>query len=352
MYSISDYDYNLPAELIAQNPARQRDHSRLLVLGRGTGAVSHRIFADLPDLLNAGDLLVVNNTAVIPGRLQGRKASGGRVEVLVLDYAGGIANNGSFTVQCLVKASKPPGAGSHLFFGSEARATVLGGSAGLYDLRFEMPSGCGFDDFLQRFGSVPLPPYIQRENGERSDADRSRYQTVYAQSRGAVAAPTAGLHFTPSLLEALKSKEVDVVSITLHVGYGTFVPVRVDDIRQHEMHAERFVVSEASAREINRAVEKGRRIIAVGTTCVRTLEFFTDRRGFLKSGQGDCDLYIYPGYRFRMVGGMITNFHLPRSTLLMLVAAFAGRENVLAAYRKAIRRRYRFYSYGDAMLIV
>jgi len=352
MYSISDYDYDLPGELIAQDPVRQRDRSRLLVLERRTGAVSHRIFADLVDLLTPNDILVVNNTAVIPGRVQGRKASGGRVEILVLDYAGGVRKNGNFTVQCLVKASKPPKAGTELTVGPHAKATVLAGAEGLYRLRFAIPAGHTFDDFLQQYGTVPLPPYIQREAGECSDSDRRRYQTVYAQRRGAVAAPTAGLHFTPALLQALRGKGVRVVPITLHVGYGTFVPVRVEDIRRHRMHSERFVVPEASARTINRAVEAGKRVIAVGTTCVRTLEFFTDPRGVLKSGQGDCDLFIYPGYRFRTVGGMITNFHLPRSTLLMLVSAFAGRNNVLSAYREAVRQQYRFYSYGDAMLIV
>lgn len=352
MYSISDYDYHLPGELIAQNPARQRDRSRLLVLERSCGAVAHRFFADLVDLLTAGDILVINNTAVIPGRLHGRKASGGKVEILVLDYPGGIADNGNFTVHCLVKASKPPRAGSILHFGPDVDATVLFGSAGRYDLRFRMPPGRTFDEFLQQCGTVPLPPYIRRTTGDDSDADRNRYQTVYAQSKGAVAAPTAGLHFTPSLLDALQGNGIEVVPITLHVGYGTFIPVRVDDIRQHPMHAERFEIPESSALKINRAVAAGKRVIAVGTTCVRTLEFFTDRRGILQSGRGDCDLYIYPGYRFRMVGGMITNFHLPRSTLLMLVSAFAGRGAVLAAYREAIRQRYRFYSYGDAMLIL
>jgi len=351
MYSIADYDYHLPEELIAQVPVSQRDRSRLLVLDRRTGAVSHRVFGDLVDLLSAGDILVVNNTAVIPGRLQGRKASGGKVEILVLDYAGGIGENGNFTVRCLVRASKPPKPGMEFRLAARAKAVVLGGSAGLYDLRFFPPAEQSFDEFLQHFGMVPLPPYIHRDAGERLASDRCRYQTVYARHKGAVAAPTAGLHFTPSLLRALESKGIEIAPITLHVGYGTFIPVRSDDIRRHEMHSERFVVSETSARMINRALENGRRVIAVGTTCVRTLEYFSDAHGRLKGGQGDCDLYIYPGYRFRTVGGMITNFHLPRSTLLMLVSAFAGRERIFAAYREAIRQRYRFYSYGDAMLI-
>jgi S-adenosylmethionine:tRNA ribosyltransferase-isomerase len=351
MYSIYDYDYHLPEALIAQHPVDQRDRSRLLVLDRRTGEVAHRIFADLVDLLTADDVLVVNNTAVIPGRIHGRKPSGGKVEILVLDYAGGVGENGNFTVACLVKASKPPRPGSELIVSPDVTATVLGGRGGCYDLKFHLPAGQTFDALLQRCGAVPLPPYIHRETDETAGSDRNRYQTIYARDKGAVAAPTAGLHFTSSLLEALQAKGIDVVPITLHVGYGTFIPVRVDDIRRHEMHTERFVIPEASALRINRAVENGKRVIAVGTTCVRTLEFFTDRNGMLQSGGGQCDLFIYPGYRFRMVGGLITNFHLPRSTLLMLVSAFAGRENIMAAYRQAIDRQYRFYSYGDAMLI-
>ena len=349
MYSLADYDYELPPELIAQQPAERRDHSRLLALDRATGAVTHQRFEDLPRFLRAGDALVVNDTAVIKARLLGRKESGGRVEVFLLDYAGGRRQGdpGRFSCECLVRSSKPSRVGTRLFFEPGMRARITGIGDGTCQVEF---AGDGdFDAVLERVGHVPLPPYIRRAD---APADRSAYQTVYAAARGAVAAPTAGLHFTPELLDELKARGVVIATITLHVGYGTFAPVRTEDIRAHRMHAERFGVPAAAAAAVNAARARGRRVIAVGTTSVRTLEAATGAGGTIAAGSGWCELFIYPGFRFRAVDGIITNFHLPKSTLLMLVSAFAGRERILKAYREAVAARYRFYSYGDAMLIL
>ncbi|MFZ0612670.1 MAG: tRNA preQ1(34) S-adenosylmethionine ribosyltransferase-isomerase QueA [Desulfobacterales bacterium] len=347
---MSDYDYRLPPERIAQAPAARRDSSRLLVLGRQSGAIAHRIFNDLLACIEPPDILVVNNTEVIPARLVGRKTTGGKVEVLVLDYAGGRTENGRFVCRCLVKAHKAPRPGSGLFFDGGLRATVLEGGAGEFRLAFDCDGA--FESHLYRIGQVPLPPYIHREAGYPLPEDRQDYQTVYAEEKGAVAAPTAGLHFSRDLLEGIRAKGIDIATITLHVGYGTFMPVRVDDIRRHRIHAERFQVTPVAADRINRARARGGRIVAVGTTCVRTLEFSADTRGHIAAGSGICDLYIYPGYRFKAIDGMVTNFHLPKSTLLMLVAAFAGRDRILKAYEAAIEANYRFFSYGDAMLII
>lgn len=350
MFSLSDYDYNLPSERIAQTPSARRECSRLLVLDRSSGALAHRFFEDLLAYIGPPDVLVVNNTEVIPGRLIGRKTTGGKIEVLVLDYAGGRTENGRFVCQCLAKAAKPPRPGEEISFDGALQARVLAGGDGLFTLAFDCDGL--FEDHLYRAGQVPLPPYIRRNAGYSLPDDRGRYQTVYAEQKGAVAAPTAGLHFSRELLAGIHAKGVDVVTITLHVGYGTFMPVRVADIRQHRMHAERFKVSSEAAERINRARAEGGRIVAVGTTCVRTLEFSADHRGRIASGSGTCDLFIYPGYRFKAIDGLVTNFHLPKSTLLMLVAAFAGRDTVLKAYAQAIAARYRFFSYGDAMLIM
>jgi S-adenosylmethionine:tRNA ribosyltransferase-isomerase len=351
MYELSDYDYNLPPELIAQKPAEQRDRSRLLVLDRHSGARHHGRFDELPTYLRTGDMLVINNTEVVPGRLFGRKSSGGRVEVLIIDYAGGQADAGQFTGRCLVRASKAPRAGARLHFDQDLTAEVIGGGEGIYTLRFTCPGN--FEDRLYAVGRVPLPPYIKRPGAANDDRDdRSNYQTVYASEKGAVAAPTAGFHFTRRLLADLAAAGVNTVAITLHVGYGTFLPVRADDIRQHRMHAERYRISAGAADRLNAARRAGDRIVAVGTTSVRTLEYAADENGRIRPGTGNCDLFIYPGYRFKVIDALVTNFHLPRSTLLMLVSALAGRETVLAAYREAIREKYRFYSYGDAMLIL
>ena len=353
MFSLNDYHYELPADLIAQQPVRQRDHARLLVLDRKTDRLSHAIFSAIGDYLKAGDVLVVNNTAVIPGRLVGNKETGGKVEVLISDFVGrrlADEENGCFISQCLVKTSKRPMPGTKFHFAEGLQAEVLEIRNGTCILKFYSCSD--FESLLYKIGQVPLPPYIIRNSEGRFDCDdKTAYQTVYASRKGAIAAPTAGLHFTEHLLSELRAGGVKVVEITLHVGYGTFLPVRVADIRQHQMQAEQFTISAEAAEAINSALSDGNRVVAVGTTCVRTLEYAAKSTGKVQAGSGSCDLFIYPGYRFKTVDAMITNFHLPRSTLLMLVSAFAGRKNVLNAYQEAIRRRYRFYSYGDAMFI-
>jgi S-adenosylmethionine:tRNA ribosyltransferase-isomerase len=353
MFSIDDYAYDLPEERIAQQPAAQRDQSRLLVMDRRSGTLSHRNFTDLDSLLAPSDVLVINNTEVIPGRLYGHKDTGGRAEVLILDYAGrrSLENNADeFECECLVKSSKHARVGATLHFDQGLAAEVLSVKNNIYMLKFRSPGN--FEKILYGIGSVPLPPYIKREeNPESTRDDRETYQTVYASRRGAIAAPTAGFHFTAPFLKKIKATGVKVIEITLHIGYGTFLPVRVDDIRKHRMHAERYSVSSIAAEAINQARAAGSRIIAVGTTCVRTLEFLAGRDGKLAGAEGDCDLFIYPGYEFKIVDAMLTNFHLPKSTLLMLVSAFAGRDNILKAYREAVDNKYRFYSYGDAMFI-
>jgi len=354
MYSLSEYDYILPKSFVAQKPAAKRDQSRLLFLQRATGKLSHHKFYDLCDILSPEDVLVVNNTKVIPGRLFGKKDTGGSAEVLILDYSSGPQNRKADNVtisDCLVKASKTPKPGSLIFFGKDMQAEVVGFRDGIFTLKF-LCNG-DFGSILYRIGKVPLPPYIKRDP-DHNDAmcdDRKTYQTVYATQEGAVAAPTAGLHFTPELIERLKSQNVQFVMITLHIGYGTFLPVKSSDIRNHQMHSEWYTISGESADIINRTKAGGGRIVAVGTTTVRTLEYASDNDGKIYSGNGRCDLFIFPGYRFKVIDALITNFHLPRSTLLMLVSAFAGREKVLHAYSDAKKKKYRFYSYGDAMYI-
>ena len=349
MFSLNDYNYDLPEKLIAQKPVKKRDRSKLLLLNRKTGELSHREFSEIYKYLLPGDILIINNTEVIPGRLLGRKETGGKAEVLILDYAGGKAGSGKFTSECLINASKHTKAGTFIFFGNGLKAEVTGFFDGVYSLKFYCSSD--FESLLYKMGKIPLPPYIKRNENDSSCNDKTAYQTVYAREKGAVAAPTAGLHFTKELIEKLKLRGVEIAVITLHVGYGTFLPVRSSDIRDHRMHSERFFIPESTAVIVDRARKEGRRIIAVGTTCVRTLEFASDKNGVVNSGNGTCNLFIYPGYTFKVIDAMITNFHLPKSTLLMLVSAFAGRENILNAYKKAIKNKYRFYSYGDAMLI-
>jgi S-adenosylmethionine:tRNA ribosyltransferase-isomerase len=349
VFSLSDYDYELPEEYIAQEPIEGRDGSRLLFLNSKTGAVSHHNFLDLCDFLSSSDVLVINDTRVIPGRLFGKKDSGGKAEVLILDYAEGLrrqTDKSVFVCESLVKSSKSPKPGSYILFEKGMKAEIISSKEGICLLRFSCPGD--FTDLLNEIGHVPLPPYIKRP--DEAD-DKKSYQTVYALKNGAVAAPTAGLHFSKELLKAIRAKGVEIAEITLHVGYGTFIPVRVEDIREHKIHSERFEISQDSADIINNAKAAGGKLIAVGTTCVRTLEYSSDMNGKIHSGSGKCDLFIYPGYKFKVVDAMITNFHLPKSTLIMLASAFAGRENVLSAYREAIYKGYRFYSYGDAMFI-
>ncbi|MFH2045652.1 MAG: tRNA preQ1(34) S-adenosylmethionine ribosyltransferase-isomerase QueA [Pseudomonadota bacterium] len=354
MFLLSDYDYELSEENIAQKPVSCRDASRLLVLDKKTGATSHHNFFEICDFITPEDIIVINNTKVIPGRLFGEKETGGKAEILILDFAGGITEqkeSGSFTCECLVKTSKPPKKGSLILFADNLKAKVVNEiKNGICLLNFS--SSESFEDVLGQIGHMPLPPYIRRDkDGTRLSDDKISYQTVYASNKGAVAAPTAGLHFTKDLLDKIKSKGIKTAEITLHVGYGTFLPVRVNDIREHKMHSERFHIPQDAADAINKVREEGGKVIAVGTTSIRTLEYFCDNKGRVKAGSGQCDLFIYPGYSFKIVDSIITNFHLPRSTLLMLVSAFAGREKILAAYREAVQKGYRFYSYGDAMFI-
>jgi S-adenosylmethionine:tRNA ribosyltransferase-isomerase len=346
----SDFDYTLPEELIAQHPLPERDASRLMVLPRdGTAPLAHHRFTDLPRLLRRGTLLVLNDTRVIPARLHGHKQTGGRVELLLLEPE---AAAGPDCWRCLYSAAKPLRVGTRLVFDREPAATaevLARHEEGRVTCAFQAPGGLA--QSLARLGEVPLPPYVRRPEGEAPE-DRSRYQTVFARADGAVAAPTAGLHFTTRLLAALEDEGVETRWITLHVGPGTFVPVKVEDPAQHHMHSEPYEVDAATAAAVNAARAAGRPIVAVGTTVVRTLESAADEDGTVRTGRGRTELFITPGYRLRVVDGLVTNFHLPRSTLLMLVAALAGRERLLDAYRVAMAERYRFYSYGDAMLVL
>ena len=351
MFNIEDYNYDLPEELIAQVPAPNRDGSRLLVVDRSRASVSDHHFFDLPRLLEPGDLLAVNNTRVVPARLFGRKESGGQIEVLVLEHPDSVAPASS-TRWCLSKSSKRPKKGNRLFFDCDVSGVVEElGEDGLIRITFEGLRS--LNPFLEQRGMLPLPPYIKRGVGDpRSGMDRERYQTIFSRNPGAVAAPTAGLHFTKGLITGLEAAGVSIAEITLHVGYGTFRPVMVRDIRKHRVGEEGYVVGRETADAINRAKEEGRRVIAVGTTVVRTLETLAGPDGRIRPGRGKTDLLIVPGHAFKAVDGMITNFHLPRSSLLFLVSAFAGHALIGKAYAWAIEKRYRFYSYGDAMLIV
>jgi len=351
----SDFDYQLPEELIAHYPPASRGDSRLLCLNRQSGEVSHTTFQQLPDFLRAGDLLVFNNTRVIPARLFGQKESGGKVEVLLERILS------DHEVLAQIRASKTPRKNGILLFPGSlksrtflsgfapafdmTRAVVLGREGDFFHLRFE----CDVPvvEFLERAGHMPLPPYIKRED---QLADRERYQTVYGRVPGAVAAPTAGLHFDDAMLQRLDDCGVEKAYVTLHVGAGTFQPVRVDDVSQHQMHSEWLRVPESVVQQIEDCRQRGGRVIAVGTTSVRSLETAA-LGGSLAAFEGETDIFIYPGFQFRVVDAMITNFHLPQSTLLMLVSAFASKEKILGAYEEAVREKYRFFSYGDAMLI-
>ncbi len=336
---VADFDYSLPPELIAQYPLAQRSASRLLTLDAAHGAIADRHFAELPALLNAGDLLVFNDTRVIPARLFGRKSSGGQVELLVervLDAQRVLAQ---------VRASIAPKPGSELLLDGDVRVRVLARQDAMFELGFDDPRSVL--DILQAIGHIPLPPYIQRAD---QHADRERYQTVFARRDGAVAAPTAGLHFDQTVLETLTARGVEFAYVTLHVGAGTFQPVRVEELKDHHMHAEFAEVSAQVCAQAANTRARGGRVIAVGTTAVRSLESAA-QGGSLAPFSGDTRLFITPGYQFKAVDALITNFHLPRSTLLMLVSAFAGYENVMHAYQHAVQNKYRFFSYGDAMFI-
>ena len=334
---LGDFDYDLPRELIAQTPLAERSASRLLTVdGNGCRLGDHR-FAELPELLEPGDLLISNDTRVLAARLRGKKASGGAVEMLLERLTG------PRTALAQLRASRAPRAGTILYFDDGAQASVEGRHAQLFELCFDRDLA----PYLECHGEIPLPPYIDRSP---SEIDAARYQTVFAQSPGAVAAPTAGLHFDEGLLDALAAHGIAHASLTLHVGLGTFAPVRVQDIGSHELHAERAIVTEALCEQIAMTKDRGGRVIAVGTTVVRALETAA-RGGALAPFDGETQLFIYPGFEFRVIDALVTNFHLPRSTLLMLVAALAGRQCIMSAYRHAVDQRYRFFSYGDAMLI-
>ena len=343
----TDFNYQLPPELIAQHPLPERGASRLLRLDGASGRISHHRFGELLDFLQPDDLLVFNNTRVIPARLWGRKASGGRVEILIERLVG------THDALAHIRASKSPKAGTILELSAgegEApgphRLTVTGRDDALF--RLSSQGGPPLAGILRDIGHMPLPPYIQRAD---ELADQDRYQTVYAEREGAVAAPTAGLHFSEQLLVQLDEQGIRRAAVTLHVGAGTFQPVRADDIADHVMHAEYVEVDESVCAAVRATRARGGRVVAVGTTAVRSLETASDERGDINPFRGDTDIFIFPGYRFRSVDAMLTNFHLPESTLLMLVSAFAGREAIMAAYAEAIACGYRFFSYGDAMFI-
>ncbi len=379
---VSEFKYHLPEELIAQHPLGERDASRMLHLQRASGSYTDRRFRELPDLLRADDLLVFNNTRVFPARLYGRRQGAraqpvsqrnpaardflhGRVEVLLTRQISRNPNEW----ECLVRPGRKVGVGERLFFGKkeELQGVVLTrGEFGERSIRFESggpamnaepgaPDSHTVDEsefffaVLDRIGHVPLPPYISRAD---SSADADRYQTVYAHERGSVAAPTAGLHFTPEILDRIRRRGAEIAEVTLHIGLGTFQPVRVECVEDHKLHGEMYSIGKEAASAINRALNASRRVVAIGTSTVRTLEHAVRQgAGAIASGSGAADLFIYPGFEFKIVGGMVTNFHLPQSTLLMLVCAFAGRGKVLSAYEHAVAERYRFYSYGDCMFI-
>jgi len=341
---VSDFDYKLPKELIAKFPVEPRDSARLMVLYRDSGKIEHRIFRDIAEYLKEGDVLVLNDTKVIPARLFGRLETGGKVELLLIRQP--LPN----VWEVMAKPARKLKEGKRIIFDEELEGIVKGyAGEGKRLVEFNVKGNKDFMEKLEEVGHIPLPPYIERE--ERPE-DKEKYQTVFAQKPGAVAAPTAGLHFTKELLEKLKSKGVIIKTVTLHVGPGTFKPVKVEKVEEHKMDYETYNVPEETAYEINKAKEEGRRVVAVGTTVVRTLESAADEKGKVKAGEDSTNLFIYPGYKFKVIDALITNFHLPRSTLIMLVSAFAGRERILNAYREAVKEGYRFYSYGDAMFIV
>ena len=359
-YCLKAYEHLLPADLIAQEPASRRDQSRLLVLNTSQDRREHLFFADILRLFRPGDVLVLNNTKVFPARLLGHKESGGKIELFLLAFPVVQAGAGQYGwlqahAPALLKSSKRAKVGSLLSFGADLKAEVValhdGGNAEVV-LHYRPQPGQTLEDLLRSCGRMPLPPYITRTDLEHAGEDMQRYQTCYACHTGSVAAPTAGLHFTPALVRALTELGVEIAELTLHVGYGTFAPVRSADIRCHLIHQEWVHLPPYSADTINAAKLGGRRIWAVGTTSTRSLEFAAGADGVVHPFAGPCGLYIYPGFRFQVVDNLITNFHLPQSSLLFLVSALAGREKILAAYTEAVQLRYRFFSYGDAMAIL
>lgn len=337
----SDFYYDLPEELIAQDPLENRSDSRLMVLDKKTGAVSHHIFREIVNYLNPGDCLVINDTKVIPARLIGEKeGTGAKIEVLLLKRKTGDV------WETLVKPGRKAKPGTRIRFGG---GLLVGEVIDIVDegnrlIKFEFEGI--FEEILDQLGQMPLPPYITHQL-----KDKDRYNTVYATHSGSAAAPTAGLHFTPELLKTIEEKGIDIARVTLHVGLGTFRPVKVDDVENHHMHSEFYMIDEEAAKKINRAKENGKRVICVGTTSCRTIESAADENGRLKPCSGWTEIFIYPGYQFKILDCLITNFHLPESTLIMLVSALAGKEHVLAAYEEAVKERYRFFSFGDAMFI-
>ncbi len=356
IFQLSAYDYTLPEELIAQQPAKERDQSRLLVLDCSRNKPDHHRFDSIAELLRPDDLLVVNNSRVFPARLQGHKETGGRVEMLLLHFPEPAEPEQQGTAQasalCLIKSSKRPKIGTILSFAGslEARIDQLLPD-GKVAVTLLYPAADDLEELFNRHGQIPLPPYINRPEGSTAD-DASRYQTRYARHTGSIAAPTAGLHFSDTLMEKIDAMGIRRVAVTLHVGYGTFAPVRCNDIRQHQIHREFVSIPAETAEAVNATRAAGGRVWAVGTTSARTLEFGADEQGQLQPVQGLCGLYIIPGYRFKIVDNLITNFHLPQSSLLFLVSALAGQERILATYREAVQQRYRFFSYGDAMAII
>lgn len=337
---VSDFNYDLPEELIAQVPIKQRDESRLMVLDRLNQTIEHKVFKDIIDYLEPGDCLVRNNTKVIPARIYGKKETGANVEFLLLNNIEGDI------WECIVRPGNKLHVGVKVIFGdgllkAEILDTMPGGTR---KVKFYYDGI--FNEILDKIGLMPLPPYIHEEL-----KDRDRYQTVYAKYDGSAAAPTAGLHFTPELLEKIEAKGIKIANVTLHVGIGTFRPVKEEKVEDHEMHSEHFYIKEEDVEKINSTKKAGKRVIAVGTTSCRVLETIADENGLVKETEGDTQIFIYPGYKFKCLDGLITNFHLPQSTLLMLVSALAGREFILKAYNEAVEQKYRFFSFGDAMFI-
>ena len=338
---VSEFNYNLPEELIAQVPIKKRDESRLMVLDRKNQTIEHKIFKDIVDYLEPGDVLVRNNTKVIPARIYGKKETGANVEFLLLNNIEGDI------WETIVRPGNKLHVGAKVIFGDGIlKATIIDTlPGGTRKVQFEYDGI--FNEILDQIGLMPLPPYIHEELKEKD-----RYQTVYAKYEGSAAAPTAGLHFTPELLEKIEKKGIEIANVTLHVGIGTFRPVKEETVEDHQMHSEHFYIKKEDADKINNAKKNGKRVIAVGTTSCRVLETIADKNGYVKETEGDTKIFIYPGYKFKILDGLITNFHLPQSTLLMLVSAICGKDYIMKAYEEAVKEKYRFFSFGDAMFIM